>query len=216
MEFKTLMDERHSVRNFSDREIDKELLREMVRIAAKTPSWENNQPWNLYIATGDSLKEIKSVWKEKYAEGTKGYADMPVGHRTNYSERSQANMASFMKDCEEKTRDKDLAHFLKENELLFNAPVIAYLTLEKGCTGWAVYDLGAFGMSLMLAAKDLGVDSIPAYEFVKFPDKLREILGIPESEDIIMGIGFGYPADDKLNDYRSGRMPVEKILTIKE
>lgn len=38
MEFKTLMDERHSVRNFSDREIDKELLREMVRIAAKTPS----------------------------------------------------------------------------------------------------------------------------------------------------------------------------------
>lgn len=121
MEFKTLMNERHSVRNFSDRKIDKELLWEMVRIAAKTPSWENNQPWNLYIATGGSLKEIKSVWKEKYAEGVKGYADMPVGHRTNYSERSQANMASFMKDCEEKTRDKDLAHFLKENELLFNA-----------------------------------------------------------------------------------------------
>lgn len=141
---------------------------------------------------------------------------MRVGHRTNYSARSQANMTAFMKDCEEKTRDKDLAHFLKENELLFNAPAIAYLTLEKGCTGWAVYDLGAFGLSLMLAAKDAGVDSVPAYEFVKFPDKLREILGIPESEDIIMGIGFGYPADDKLNDYRSDRLPVEKILTIKE
>lgn len=216
MEFRTLMDERHSVRNFSEIEIDRELLHEIAGIAAKTPSWENNQPWNLYIATGDSLKRIKTVWKEKYAKGVKGYADMAVGHRTNYSARSQENMAAFMKDCEEQTQDKDLEHFLKENEQLFNAPAIAYLTLEKGCTGWAVYDLGAFGISLMLAAKDAGVDSVPAYEFVKFPDALRGILGIPENEDIIMGIGLGYPAEDKLNDYRSNRLPVEDILTIKE
>lgn len=215
MEFKTLMDQRHSARHFSDKVIDGKILTEITRIAAKTPSWENNQPWNLYIATGESLARIKTVWREKYAAGVKGRADMPVGHRTNYSARSQANMASFLKDAEEKTGDKDLKRFLKMNEELFNASAVAYLTLEKGVTGWAIYDLGAFGMAFMLAAKDLGVDSVPAYEFVKYPDALRPILDIPENEDVVMGIGLGYPADDPLNDYRSTRMPVEKILSIK-
>ena len=61
-----------------------------------------------------------------------------------------------------------------------------------------------------------GVPIFFAYEFVKFPDALREIIGIPENEDIIMGIGFGYAADDRLNEYQSSRLPVEEILTIKE
>ena len=214
MEFRNVVNERHSVRNFSDRVISEEVLKEIVSTAARTPSWENNQPWNIYIATGESLQKIRQVWKDKYAAGIKGKADMAVGHRTNYSERSQKNMENFMADCEEKTGDKDLANFLKDNEQLFHAPAIAYLTLEKGVTGWAVYDLGAFGMTLMLAAKDAGVDSIPAYEFVKYPEELRNIIGIPENEDVVMGIGLGYAAEDLLNDYRSTRLPLNDILKI--
>ncbi len=216
MEFKDVVNERHSVRNFSDQVISEEVLKEIVSTAERTPSWENNQPWNIYIATGESLQKIRQVWTEKYAAGIKGKADMAVGHRTNYSERSRMNMEDFMADCEEKTGDKGLENFLKDNEQLFHAPAIAYLTLEKGVTGWAVYDLGAFGMTLMLAAKDAGVDSIPAYEFVKFPEELRSIIGIPENEDVVMGIGLGYAAKDVLNDYRSARLSLDEILKITE
>ena len=46
-------------------------------------------------------------------------------------------------------------------------------------------------MSLMLAATDLGVDSIPAYELVKYPYILRDNLPIPEDEDIIMVLHSG-------------------------
>lgn len=215
MEFKEVMNKRHSVRKFKEIEIPTEILREIVRTAERTPSWENSQPWDVYIATGDTLKQIKEIWHERYASKVKGNSDMPTGHRTNFSERSQKSMADFLADVGAFTNDTDLADFLQTNEDLFNASALLYLTLTKGHTSWPVYDLGAFGMSLMLAAKDLGVDSIPAYEVVKFPDDLRPLLGVPEDKEIIMGIALGYAEKDNINDYSSTRLPLEDILTIK-
>ena len=68
----------------------------------------------------------------------------------------------------------------------------------------------------MLAAKDQGIDSIPAYEIVKFPAELRPLLSVPEDEEIIMGIALGYAAEDRINDFSSTRLPLEEVLTIKQ
>ena len=125
-------------------------------------------------------------------------------------------MADFMSYAADYTGDPEIKHFLKMNERLFNAPALVYLTLGKGHTGWPVYDLGAFGMTLMLAAKDIGVDSIPAYEIIKFPAELRPLLSVPDDEEIIMGIALGYAAEDDLNGLSSSRLPLEEILTIKQ
>ncbi len=93
MEFKEVVNKRHSVRNFTEKEIPVEVLKDIVHTAQHAPSWENSQPWNVYIATGETLKKIKEIWIAKYADKIKGSPDMPTGHRTNFSERSQKNMA---------------------------------------------------------------------------------------------------------------------------
>ena len=216
MEFKEVVNRRHSVRSFKEDEIPVAVLEDIVRTAERTPSWENSQPWNVYIATGETLRKIKEIWIAKYADKIKGSPDMPTGHRTNFSERSQKNMADFMSYIADYTGDPDIVHFLKMNEKLFDAPALVYLTLGKGHTGWPIYDLGAFGMTLMLAAKDRGVDSIPAYEIVKYPAELRPLLTVPEDEEIIMGIALGYAAEDNLNGVVSPRLPLKGILTIKQ
>ncbi len=215
MEFNDVVNKRHSVRNFKSDEIPVEILEKIVRTAERAPSWENSQPWNVYIATGETLKRIKDIWAEKYADKVKGSPDMPTGHRTNFSERSQKSMKDFMGAVAEHSSDPEITHFLKMNEKLFNAPALVYLTLGKGHTGWPIYDLGGFGMTLMLAAKNLGVDSIPAYEIVKFPAELRPLLSVPDDEEIVMGIALGYAADDAVNEFVSTRLPLEEILTIK-
>lgn len=214
MEFKELIDTRHSARNFKADEIPEETLKEIVELASKTPSWENNQPWKIYIATGDSLEKIRKDFVSKNDEGIKGYAEMNPGHRTNYSDRSRKVMEEFLKDTEEFMDDKDNEYFFDLNHKLFNAPAVAYLTLINDYAGYAVYDVGAFGHLLMLAAKDLGVDSIPAYELVKYPDVIKKHTNIPDDEDIIMGIALGYENDDKINEYRAPRLDVDDILTI--
>lgn len=216
MEFRDVLNKRHSVRNFSEREIPVQVLENIVRAAERAPSWENSQPWNVYIATGDTLKKIKEIWAARYADKVKGSPDMPTGHRTNFSLRSQKSMEDFMGAVAAYSGDPKIAHFLKMNEKLFNAPALVYLTLTKGHTGWPIYDLGGFGLALMLAAKDLGIDSIPAYDIVKFPAELRPLLDVPDDQEIIMGIALGYAAQDNINEFHSTRLPLKDILTIKD
>ena len=80
-------------------------------------------------------------------------------------------MAKFFK-CWEKLPNKNAAE--EANWDMFNAPTVVYLTLVKGHTKYSVLDLGSIEMSIMLAAKDLGVDSIPAYTTIMYPDVVRK------------------------------------------
>lgn len=216
MEFEDTINKRHSVRDFKPDEIPEEILREIIKLSERTPSWENSQPWNVYIATGETLSKIKSEWESKYAQQVKSAPDMPTGHRTDFSFRGQKNMADFMDYIADLTNDSEILYFKETNKLLFNAPALIYLTLNEGHTEWSTYDLGAFGMILMLAAKNLGVDSIPAYEIVKYPDVIREYMDVPDDEEIVMGIALGYESDDEINKIVSTRLALDDILTIKK
>ena len=140
-----------------------------------------------------------------------GYGDLQPVHRTEFSERCQNNMEEEMKLIKETTNDPELTAFWRKNIECFNAPVIVYLTLHKGHSKWSCYDLGGFGMALMLAAKDYGVDSVVAYELAKYPDVLRKYAKIPENEDICVGIALGYENDDAVN---SGSLVVSLISFI--
>ena len=73
--FKALMQERHSVRNFQNKEIPENLIKEIISVAQRAPSWENSQPWNVYIATGEVLEQIRKEYREKENKILK---DMPI------------------------------------------------------------------------------------------------------------------------------------------
>lgn len=208
------MEKRHSSRDFKKDEVPEDTLKEIVKIAGMAPSWENSQPWNVYIATGETLETIRKAWIAENDQKIKGSADMNPGHRTNFSERGQKNMADFMDEVGKFDDDEDLEKFNHVQHILFNAPAVVYLTLPKDYTKWSVYDMGGFGMSLMLAATDLGVNSIPAYELVKYPYILRDNLPIPEDEDIIMGIALGYESEEHINTFESPRLDLDEILKI--
>ena len=108
----------------------------------------------IYVASGNIMEEIRKEWITKGKEKVKGYADVNPGHRTNFSERSQAKMGEFLKSSE-KLPNKNEAE--ESNIYIFNAPTMVYLTLNKGHMPYSVLDLGGLEMSIMLAAKDHGV-----------------------------------------------------------
>ena len=67
-------------------------------------------------------------------------------------------------------------------------------------------------MSIMLAAKDHEIDSVPAYEVIKYPDILRKHIKIPEDEDIVIGIILGYEDKDHiLYKIRAKQLTVEEV-----
>ena len=118
-------------------------------------------------------------------------------------------MGEFFKGSAEFTKDPKLLQECQGS--LFNAPTIIYLTLPKGAIQYSILDLGALEMSIMLAAKDLGVDSIVAYELIKYPDVLRNLCKIPENEDIIIGIALGYEENDILNKFRANKLSLDEV-----
>ena len=93
--------------------------------------------------------------------------------------------------------------------------MVIYFTLNKGYIPYSVYDIGGFGQLLMLAAKDYGVDSLVAYSLSTYPDVLRKYLKVPDDEDIVMGIAFGYEDDNIMNKFRSTRLPLETFCHFK-
>ena len=209
--FKELMKQRHSARDFQSKEIPEDTLKEIVSIALMSPSWCNSQPWNIYVVTGKPLEEIRKVWIAKNDEKIKGYGDIKPVHRTEFSERCQKNMEEEFKLIAENTKDPEMKSFWRKNIECFKAPAVIYLTVHKGHSEWSIYDLGGFGMALMLAAKDLGVDSVVAYELTKYPDVLRKHVNIPDTEDIAMGIAFGYESDDIVNKFRAKKHTLEEV-----
>ena len=209
--FKELMKERHSCRDFQSKEIPEETLKEILKIALDSPSWCNSQPWNLYVVSGKPLEEIRKEWISKYQHNIKGYSDLPPVHRTEFTERGQKNMAEDSKNYEKLTNDPGLAIFMEKSMRCFNAPVVVYLTLHKGHSKWSCYDLGGFGMALMLAAKDYGVDSVVAYDLAKYPDVLRKYAKIPDNEDICVGIALGYEKDSIINKFRAKKNTLDKV-----
>ena len=110
------------------------------------------------------------------------------------------------------TNDPKLDNFMVTVRNLYYAPMVVFFTLNKGYIPYSVYDLGGFGMSLMLAAIDYGVDSLVAYSLVTYPNVLRKYLKVPDDEDIIVGIELGYEDEDKtINKFRSTRLPLDKF-----
>ena len=66
-------------------------------------------------------------------------------------------------------------------------------------------------MSVMLAAKEKGIDSVPAYEAIIYPDILRKYLKISDDEDIVIGIALGYEDQENiLNKLRGKKLSLEE------
>lgn len=216
MEFKKVLNDRHSVRDFKETPIKIDLIKEIVQEAQKAPSWVNSQPWKVYATTGKTLENIKQAYLDKDAQ--KGYPDFPVMHREDWSEEAQANMKQWRHEIVHHFDDFDQAHEKMSfaSSHLYSTPAMLFITIPKNSSKWSIFDAGAFSQTLMLAAQNKGLDTIPNYTSVRFPDVVRKFTDIPDDETLVVGIAIGYAQDSTINTYRSKRVPVDDILKIKD
>ena len=175
LSFTEIMKQRHSTRYFLSKPIPKETLKQIIETSLLTPSWGNSQPWTIYVASGNTLENIKKDWVSKNKEGIKGNSDIEAGHRNDFSQRCQKCMGEIMNQVGEVLKDPKGTALMDANICLFNAPTIVYITIPKQRTLYNLFDSGAIEMSVMAAAKEHGIDSVSAYESIKYPDILENI-----------------------------------------
>ncbi len=207
-----LLTQRHSTRRFTDQPVPLDLLKTIITEAQRSPSWENTQPWKLYLAVGQTAAKIRNSHAAHAQAHDKSWTE--VVPPKEWAAHPQANMDQWSQDLKSQLSAPDVDDFMQAQGQLFDAPAILYITIPKDASSYSVYDAGGFGNSLVLAAYNHGVDSVTAYEFIRFPAEVREQFAIPADESLLIGIGLGYATSSKVNKFQTQREPLADILQI--
>lgn len=208
--------ERYSVRAYQDRIVPEEIMKQVLDAALKSPSWGNNQPWEVAVVSGQALDKIKQGYLTAYDEGRPAEPDFtfPVSWPEENKKRYFENGVRMYQTMGIERNDKRAReeHGRKGFEL-FGAPQAIYLFLDEGLSAWALFDLGLFTQTLMLAARSLGLGTCAMATAAAYPNIVREVLEIPPGKKLALGIAIGYPDNDaKVNHHRSTRISIDEAV----
>ncbi len=78
MEFSKVLKQRHAVRRFTDCQIKREILFEILNDARMAPSWANAQERRVYVAMRDTAHNIRKAYAEQAKKGLIGLSDFSL------------------------------------------------------------------------------------------------------------------------------------------
>lgn len=209
---------RHSVRSFRSKPVAKKTLMKILEAATRSPSGGNSQPWEVFVASGAAMEKVRKLYQERAKERMVGQGrpggppPMPayIQERMTVIRRERLQLLGL--DPDDPASGKV---FTEWSARLFGAPVMVIVCIDKAIP--TNLDIGMFLQTVCLAAQGYGVDSMIAGAFIAHQDILRQELEIPDSLNIVMGVGLGYPDPDSIiNTYRSPRRPVGEVVRYKE
>lgn len=213
----TLLAERWSCRAFLPDPLPQALVEEIVAAAGRTPSWCNTQPWRLYVTDGAATDRVRTALVEAVMADQSETPDLafPPGYEGEFRERRRA-CGWALYDAVGVERGDRMASALQalKNFELFGAPHLAVLTTPRSLGTYGAVDCGLFLQSFLLSAQARGVATIAQAALAGKSAVLREQLGIPDEEQVLVGVSFGWPdPDHPANGFRTERVEVADVLT---
>lgn len=209
---------RRSVRAFRPDPVPRATVAEILALASRAPSGTNIQPWKVRVLAGRERDRLSKAMVDTYlAEGEHAfkyaYNYYPVKWRDPYLSRRR-KVGWDLYGLLGLTRD-DKAGMAKQharNFMFFGAPVAIVFTIDADMELGSWLDYGMFLENIMLAARAKGLDTCPQAAIAAAHKVVREVLAIPESEQIVCGMSLGYADPDAIeNTLVTVREPVEKF-----
>jgi len=186
MDFRQVINARRAV-NFFDpgKDVPQHLIKEMVEMAAKTPSSFNLQPWSLMIIReAEEKKRLRKLAWDQAKVTEAPVVFIVLGDRDGW----KAGHTFVEKNFQEMIKAGSMTQ--DKYEWFTNACKGLYGSSEELQLAFACKNAGFFAMSLMLAAKSLGIDTHPMDGFDH--DGVKKAFGIPENYRIPVIIAAGY------------------------
>lgn len=207
---------RFTCRSFDQKSVSREKIEQILEMALHSPSWANTQPWEIYVANGEKLDKIKGEYIDCFNQNKPRNPDValaktwPLEHQKRMRKLT-SEMFNHLKisDADEESRNASW----RSNFEFFKAPAVIYLCMDRSLGEWSMFDMGAMSQSIMLAAKEAGLDSAPAINLVVYPDILRKELEIPQELSVVFGIALGYKDETSpQSSFRSSRRSFEEVV----
>lgn len=186
MDFYSVVEQRRTVRDFSEQEVSPVVLRRIIEAGMKAPSHNHLRQW-VFILVKDPAKRKELV----VAEGMKEVTNVQ-GLRQQFAGSDPLATEMY------------LDAIPKQKKMLLTAPELLAVVYKKklafdDCN--RLYDLNDFASAwcvienvlLAMAAEGLfGVTYIPQQN-----DRVREVLGVPREYEVPVLLALGYPDGSK-------------------
>lgn len=172
--------ERRSIRDYQEKPIDKDILKEIIQAGKYAPSAKNDQPWKFIVITN---KEYIQKLSQQIKNEIKKLMKFRFIYKLKIKELKNMEILKFL-----------FAVVFSEKDLIFfNAPALILILTEKKL----FYDesCACSAQNMMLAANSMGIGScwIGFASVLGLNKKIIKNIGIPDKHHISAAIIFGYP-----------------------
>jgi len=208
---------RRSVRGFLPDPVPRATIEAILRVAARAPSGSNVQPWKVRVTVGAEKARLSAALRAAHAAGARverDYQYYPRNWREPYLARRRkigwelyrlAGVAKGDHAAGEAQRAR--------NYDFFGAPVGLMFSIDRDLEQGSWLDYGMFLQSIMLAARQFGLDTCAQAAFCDHHDVVRAELGIPDSEALVCGMSLGFAdAEEPTNALVTERMALEDFV----
>lgn len=212
---------RQSIRAYAKTPIPHEVVSRVLETAGRAPSGSNIQPWKVWVVEGEPLKGLTDEVLKAYdttGEAQREYNYYPVNWREPYQARRRACGWGLYGTLGITREDKAGMHAQRrQNFEFFGAPMGLIFTIDRDLETGSWLDCGMYLQSVMIAARQWGLETCPQAAFASFHTVIRERLAIPDAEMVICGMAIGYPdTSAKVNSFRTEREPLSTFVRFVE
>ena len=212
---------RRSIRRFLPRPVAREVLEQILRVAARAPSGSNTQPWQVHVLSGEALQRLSRRIAQAYddpaqaAAHTEEYAYYPRRWESPYLERRRKVGWDLYGLLGIAKTDKPGMHAQhRRNFLFFDAPVGLLFSIDRVMEQGSWLDYGMFLQNIMVAARARGLDTCPQAAFTQFHRIIEEELGLRPSQQVVCGMSLGWADPQAVeNSLHTERADVAEFTT---
>jgi nitroreductase len=220
-----VINERMSVRAFTQELPSRELIEHILQVASRAPSGVNTQPWKVYVLEGNILTEVCDKVCQAYEAISKNpeladeyketYNYYPEKWFSPYIDRRRENGWSLygLLGIEKGEKEKMFLQH-QRNFRFFDSPVGLFFTIHKELGAGSILDYGMFLQNIMLSAQSHGLATCPQAAWNKFSKIILPAIGASSEEMLVCGMAIGYAdKSHKINTFQTPRAKVDEFTT---
>ena len=203
---------RRSIREFTSEPIDNEIIKDLLALAARSPSGGNLQPWKIFVINDSTMNrflEFQEKWTEPEVPAYDIYpSKLKEPYRTSRFELGEQMYEILGIGREDK--DARIAQVMK-NFRFFGAPCAFFCFVDRqmGPPQWS--DLGMFLQTFMLLAKEAGLDTCAQEAWSMKHDSVSKFVKAEDSDILFCGMAIGYRDENAaVNTLKSERRPLKE------
>jgi len=203
---------RRSVRAFTGQPVPLDTVRAILEAARWAPSGCNFQPWEATVLTGEPLSALQEKLLASQPDDPLEYRFDAPNASPLHLPRLQALGASMYSAMGIGRADAaGRAEFSRQNMLSFGAPVLLLAHFPKfmGPPQWS--DVGMWLQTIMLLARDHGLDTCPQEFMGMYGRTIKAHLGLSDDTLLFCGIALGHRDESvPVNNFQRQRVELEE------